>query len=178
MSLRSALFLALALGSAPAIAEQITCESHGGRAEACGTVQPGSSVQMLEQISNTPCIEGSTWGADNDSIWVSGGCRAVFDVQPRYSSTTTTRETYYYGDDDRMRDHERNYARDDTGRHIANNACVNRVTTDQPFGYDEIATNDVRRVSDDLFVVDLNTPKGPVSCSVDRNGTVHEVDYR
>lgn len=176
MSLRSALILALALGSAPAIAEQITCESHGGRAEACGTVQPGSSVQMVEQISNTPCIEGSTWGADNDSIWVSGGCRAVFDVQPAYSSTTT-RETYYYDNDDRTRSYGRSYARDDTGRRIANNACVNRVTTDQPFAEDEIATNDVRRVSDDLFVVEMNTPKGAVSCSVDRNGIVREIQY-
>jgi hypothetical protein len=147
-------------------------------------VQPGSSVQMIEQISSTPCIEGSTWGADNDSIWVSGGCRAVFDVQPRYSETTT-RETRYYGNedrpryyDDRVREEGRTYAREDTGRRIANNACVNRVTTDQPFAAGQISTNDVQRVSDDLFIVELNTPKGPISCSVDRNGTVHDIDFR
>ena len=175
-ALRSALILALTLGSTAVFADQITCESHGGRAEACGTIVPGSSVQMIEQISNSPCIEGSTWGADNDSIWFSGGCRAVFDVQPRYSSTTT--ETYY---DDTGYDRPRSgraYASDDTGRRIANNACVNRVTIDQPFGYEEISNNDVRRVSDDLFVVDMNTPKGEVSCSVDRSGIVHDIDYR
>jgi hypothetical protein len=176
MSLRSALILALALGSAPAIAEQITCESHGGRAEACGTVVPGSSVQMVEQISVTPCIEGSTWGADNDSIWVSGGCRAVFDVQPRYSSAPA-REAYYYGSDDHPRYENRNYARADTSRRIANNACVNRVTIDQPVAEDEIATNDVRQVGDDLFVVEMNTPNGPISCSVDRNGIVRDIRY-
>jgi len=174
-ALRSALILVLSLGSTAVFADQITCESHGGRAEACGTVDPGSSVQLIEQISSSPCIEGSTWGADNDSIWVSGGCRAVFEVQPRYSSRNET----YYDDSgyDRPRS-GRSYASDDTGRRIANNACVNRITSDQPFRYDEISTNDVRRVSDDLFVVDMNTPKGPVSCSVDRSGTVRTIDYQ
>jgi hypothetical protein len=171
--LRSAFIFALGLGSTQVLAEQITCESHSGRTEACGTVEPGSSVTMIDQISSSPCIEGRTWGADNDSIWVSGGCRAVFDVQPRYSSTT-----YYDYDRTPRYSSGRSYASDDTGRRIANNACVNRITTDQPFGYDEISTNDVRRVSDDLFVVDLNTPKGPVSCSVDRSGTVRNIDYQ
>lgn len=183
-ALRSALILALALGSTSLFAEQITCESHGGRAEACGTVQPGSSVQIIQQLSNSPCIEGSTWGADNDSIWVSGGCRAVFDVQPRYSSTN---ETYYYDNDNRAYDdraydnqryERRSFARDDSGRRMANNACINRVIADDSFGDEEIGTNDVRRVSDDLFVVELNTPKGPATCSVDRNGVVREIDYR
>ena len=196
-ALRSALILALALGSTSLFAEQITCESHGGRAEACGTVQAGSNVQMIEQLSSSPCIEGSTWGADNDSIWVSGGCRAVFDVQPRYSSTNET-SSYYDNDnrayndnrtynderayDDRSYDNRRyerrNFARDDSGRRIANNACINRISTDESFGDEEIGTSDVRRVSDDLFVVELNTPKGPATCSVDRNGIVREIDYR
>ena len=177
-TLRSALILALALGSTSVLAEQITCESHGGRAEACGTVQPGSSVQVIEQLSNSPCIEGSTWGADNDSIWVSGGCRAVFDVQPRYSSTSDS----YYDNDNRAYDdrryERRTYARDNTGgRQVANTACINRVTSEQPYSYEDIGTNDVRRVSDDMYVVDLNTPRGPVTCSVDRNGVVREIQY-
>ena len=44
--LRSALILILALGSTQVLAEQISCESHGGRTEACGTVPPGSSVAV------------------------------------------------------------------------------------------------------------------------------------
>jgi hypothetical protein len=184
--LRSALILILALGSTQVLAEQITCESHGGRAEACGTVQPGSSVTLLEQISSSPCIEGSTWGADNDSIWVSGGCRGVFDVQPRYSSTS---DNSYYDDDrpydnndrvyertERTRYYGSRYASDDSGRRVANNACLVRISTDQPFDASEIGTNDIRRVSDDLFVVDVNTPKGPMSCTVDRLGNVRSLD--
>src|SRR5438477_12555263 len=110
--LRSAFIFALALGSTHVLAEQITCESHGGRTQACGTVEPDSSITMIDQISSSPCIEGRTWGADNDSIWVSGGCRAVFDVQPRYSSTT-----YYDDSYGRTRySAGRSYASDDSGR--------------------------------------------------------------
>jgi len=174
-ALRSALILVLSLGSTAVFADQITCESHGGRAEACGTVQPGSSVQLIEQISNSPCIEGSTWGADNDSIWVSGGCRAVFEVQPRYSST-------YYDDNDsysrteRPRYYGSRYAEDESGRSLAASACVSRITSDQPFGSDEIGTADIRRISDDMFVVNVSTPKGPMSCTVDRMGNVRSTD--
>jgi len=172
--LRAVLIFMLALGSTQALAEQITCESHGGRAETCGAVGPGSSVALIDQISSAPCIEGSTWGADNGSIWVSDGCRAVFDVRsPRYSS----RDDDGYYDDGRVYEHtERHYASDDRGRRIANNACLVRISTDQPFDANEIGTNDIRRVSDDMFVVNVSTPKGPMSCTVDRLGTVRSVD--
>lgn len=84
--LRTALLLAIAGTAGSALAEQITCESRGNRPEACGTVQPGSSVRLVQQLSGSPCIEGRTWGSNDDSIWVSQGCRAVFDVQPRYDN--------------------------------------------------------------------------------------------
>jgi len=181
--LRSAFIFALVLCSTHVLAEQITCESHGGRAEACGTVQPGSSVQLIDQISKSPCIEGTTWGADDDSIWVSGGCRAVFDVQPGYSSTNDDR---YYDNDrvyqrtERTRYYGSEYASDESGRRVAHNACLVRISTDQPFDANEIGTNDIRRVSDDMFVVNVNTPKGPMSCTVDRLGNVRslDMDYR
>jgi len=82
--LRTALFLIIAGGAVSASAEQITCESRQDRPEACGTIASGSVVRMVEQLSNTPCVEGRNWGTGEhrDSIWVSGGCRAVFDVQP------------------------------------------------------------------------------------------------
>jgi len=179
---RLAIILIFVLGSTPVLAERITCESHGGRTEACGAVAPGSSVQLIEQISSSPCIEGSTWGADRDSIWVSNGCRAMFDVRPRYRGISAN----YSGDDqpydrtDRTRYYGARSARADSARNLVNNACVIRITTDQPFGADEIGTNDVRRVSDDLYVVSVNTPKGPMSCTVDRTGTVRslDMDYR
>ena len=93
--LRAAIALILAGGSASALADQITCESHRiGGAEPCGTVAAGSTVTLARQLSGPACVEGKTWGTgpDHDSIWVSGGCRAVFDVQPPYGGASTRSE--------------------------------------------------------------------------------------
>lgn len=181
--LRTALTVILALGSTTVCAAQITCESRGERAQACGTVVAGSDVRLIQQISNSPCVQGRSWGADNDSIWVSNGCRAVFDVQPRYSSID---ESYYYDADadrpnkhgDKNRYYGSRYVRDSIGRSIANNACIARVTSDQPYAADQVGVSEVRRVGDDLFIVSLNTPKGPVSCTADRLGTVRSIEVQ
>jgi len=90
--LRAALILILAGSASSALAEQITCESRHSGAEPCGTVAAGSSVRLIRQLSDTACVAGRNWGTgpDHDSIWVSGGCRAVFDVQPPYGSGSST----------------------------------------------------------------------------------------
>jgi hypothetical protein len=89
-SLSAALILILAGGASSALAEQITCESRHNGAEPCGTVAAGSSVRLIRQLGETACIAGRNWGTgpDHDSIWVSGGCRGVFDVQPPYAGST------------------------------------------------------------------------------------------
>jgi hypothetical protein len=38
-------------------------------------------ARLHQQFSSAPCIKGSTWGRNRDGIWVSGGCRASFDVR-------------------------------------------------------------------------------------------------
>jgi hypothetical protein len=82
--LRAVFILILASGMTSAFAEQITCESHQDGVEACSTVLAGSHVRLVEQLSKAPCIEGQSWGLDTklNSVWISGGCRAVFDVKP------------------------------------------------------------------------------------------------
>jgi len=81
---RATLILILAGGTIPALAEQITCESHQDGVEACTTVLPDSQVKLVRQLGETPCVEGKSWGLDTklNSLWISGGCRAVFDVKP------------------------------------------------------------------------------------------------
>ncbi len=55
----------------------VRCESHDGRYNRC--MVPGRGrPQLIRQISNSPCIEGRTWGADRNSVWVNNGCRAEF----------------------------------------------------------------------------------------------------
>jgi hypothetical protein len=39
-----------------------------------------SNVEMVQQLSQSPCTRGSTWGNDGQGIWVDRGCRARFRV--------------------------------------------------------------------------------------------------
>lgn len=166
--LRAALIFVLAGFGTSALAEQITCESQQDRTEACGTVAPGSSVRMVQQISRSPCIEGRTWGSNDDSIWVSGGCRAVFDVQPPYDNSVG----YERGDDRRYEGNR--YAGADHLRHIARRACIDQAMAGR-YARDEIRTADERWLGHGMFAVDLSTPDGELTCTVDRNGNVQSI---
>jgi hypothetical protein len=60
----------------------VTCESYKQRTQYCALPIQGR-VYIVNQLSRGACIEGETWGVDRRGIWVSGGCRAEFAVEPR-----------------------------------------------------------------------------------------------
>ena len=55
------------------------CESQDNRMRRCN-VAVYRGVQMQRRLSDSPCIQGSTWGWDRNGIWVDRGCRADFLV--------------------------------------------------------------------------------------------------
>jgi len=277
--LRAALVIALAGGATPALAERITCESRLSGAEPCGTIAAGSTVRLSRQLSSAKCIEGRTWGTgpSNDSIWVSGGCRAVFDVQPpsgqadldatpRYddraappasdpqrsspdlrrssgkpefergyadaqrgnfedrANSADYRAGFQAGKDEGRNDERLGYARDQDGdadadgddgdgnaydrqgyderdapverageprqegrydgsryasadqlRAHARHACVAQATASRSFGREDVNTSDVRWLGHGLFEVSLDTPDGPITCTVDRDGNIQSM---
>jgi hypothetical protein len=60
---------------------QIRCQSIGGRWGAC-PVEINGRVRLARRESNAPCTRGMTWGTiRNEAIWVSDGCRAIFEVE-------------------------------------------------------------------------------------------------
>jgi len=63
---------------------RITCASQGSRYNYCRTNMRGR-IRLERQLSDSPCRRYETWGADGDGsgVWVSGGCRATFIVEPR-----------------------------------------------------------------------------------------------
>ena len=65
----------------PAMAQGnvVLCASEDGRRHVCAADTRGG-VQMTRQHSESPCIQGSTWGFDRQGIWVDRGCRAEFTV--------------------------------------------------------------------------------------------------
>lgn len=59
----------------------VTCESRDGRRRECAIRAP-SSVELEESLGGAECVPGSTWGASGTTLWVEGGCRAVFRISP------------------------------------------------------------------------------------------------
>jgi len=55
----------------------VTCASDDGKRHLC-RVDTSRGVQMTNQRSGSPCIQGQTWGYDRQGIWVDRGCRADF----------------------------------------------------------------------------------------------------
>ena len=57
----------------------VTCESEDGRRRICETSTKGG-VAVAQQLSQSSCIQGRSWGFDKNGIWVDEGCRAQFVV--------------------------------------------------------------------------------------------------
>lgn len=64
-------------GGEPGYSRVVRCESRDSRPRRCPSAL-GSRPRIARQLSDSPCIEGRTWGWDHGSIWVSHGCRADF----------------------------------------------------------------------------------------------------
>jgi hypothetical protein len=70
----------------------VTCESRDAKRVTCDLPAEGD-VRVREQLSNTRCEKGESWGTDGDSVWVDRGCRAVFEVVPSSVAATSYRIT-------------------------------------------------------------------------------------
>lgn len=64
-------------GHGPGADLAVLCESREGRRRRCPLPFDGP-VEIVEQHSNAPCIEGDTWAWTPGEVWVTRGCRATF----------------------------------------------------------------------------------------------------
>lgn len=55
----------------------VNCESFSRDQRVCGMDTSGG-VRLVRTFSETPCVQGQTWGLARGGVWVSGGCRAQF----------------------------------------------------------------------------------------------------
>ncbi len=53
------------------------CESNDNRRRECAA-NTRAGVQLVRQLSSSPCIQGRSWGYGRTGVWVSEGCRAEF----------------------------------------------------------------------------------------------------
>lgn len=102
-----AAFGALVIAAAPAAraqSSQVRCESYEHRTNYCRIGRHGD-VRIVQRLSDSKCHEGSDWGVQGDQIWVTDGCRAVFEVDPVYDRHEGRGRDYGH-DHDRDRDHD------------------------------------------------------------------------
>jgi len=71
-------FRSLGYGAWPP-SQVMRCESDNGRYRQCPADVRGG-VRLLRQLSDNDCVEGRSWGADRNGVWVDRGCRADFEV--------------------------------------------------------------------------------------------------
>ena len=57
----------------------LTCSSDNDKRNRC-SADTSRGVQMVNQRSGSPCVQGQTWGYDRSGVWVDRGCRADFVV--------------------------------------------------------------------------------------------------
>lgn len=67
-------------GNAYGQGQTVRCESNDGRTQRCALYANPRDVQLVRQLSRSPCIEGRTWGHDRGGVWVTQGCRADFSA--------------------------------------------------------------------------------------------------
>lgn len=56
---------------------EIVCESNHNQVHRCDA-DTRFGVELIRQISSSPCVRDRSWGYSRQSIWVSDGCRARF----------------------------------------------------------------------------------------------------
>lgn len=57
--------------------QAVYCAGDDGRPARCAVPWRGPS-DMVQQLSKADCVRGRSWGTDDGSVWVTGGCRANF----------------------------------------------------------------------------------------------------
>ncbi|WP_293715648.1 DUF3011 domain-containing protein [Stenotrophomonas sp. UBA7606] len=56
----------------------VDCHSNSNRLNTCNWDRRRGHPVIIQQVSDTRCLEGRNWGYNGNSIWVNGGCRARF----------------------------------------------------------------------------------------------------
>jgi hypothetical protein len=66
-------------GSGTVDSFEFNCASKDERYRECQLPVDGRA-RLVKRKSDSPCIEGSSWGQKGDRVWVDRGCRATFEV--------------------------------------------------------------------------------------------------
>ncbi|GEM_PF-178715 len=91
-----------------AAAGTVRCESEDNNRRHCAADTRGG-VRLTQQLSDAPCVQGSTWGNDATGVWVDRGCGADFQMLPVAVTPTPEPASYAHT----LRCYSTGYARHD-----------------------------------------------------------------
>jgi hypothetical protein len=117
----------LALFASVGFAQTITCSSDDGKRHYCNA-DTRWGVELVRQISGSPCAEGYSWGYDQRGIWVDHGCRAEYALlaaPPTVNCSSEDGKRHYCGADIRG------------GVELVRQRSDSRCVKDQTWGYDQ-----------------------------------------
>jgi hypothetical protein len=80
-SIMAAACVALLAIAVPASAARLFCESRNYQRNYCPAGGQISNARLVQQQSQSSCIQGRTWGWDSNGIWVTQGCSGEFDFR-------------------------------------------------------------------------------------------------
>lgn len=63
--------------------ENVYCESRSYRYNECYSSLRHARIRLIAQYSQSPCIEGQSYGFNFGRVWVSNGCRGYFRLVGR-----------------------------------------------------------------------------------------------
>jgi hypothetical protein len=70
-------------GGGPGPGRQIACASRDYQQQFCPSERRIARARLVEQRSRAACVQGRSWGFNDNGIWVSGGCSGLFAVEER-----------------------------------------------------------------------------------------------
>lgn len=71
----------------PSLPTSIRCEAEGPGRVYC-PLDTRHGVELVRQLSESPCIRESDWGQDAAGVWVARGCRAEFHARAAQATVT------------------------------------------------------------------------------------------
>jgi len=65
---------------------KLECKSENYQRTVCSVGAPIEQIRLTKKKSNSPCIEGTSYGYSDGAVWVDKGCAADFEVTYRTAS--------------------------------------------------------------------------------------------
>lgn len=173
--LGAAALLAVAARPADAQRRDVRCESYDGRQRFCN-VETSGGVRLVRQLSDARCTRGRTWDVQRGGIWVSRGCRAIFEVGSSYGYGRGGDDSWRRGNGDwnngRGWDNGRDWNRN--AANICRSAVARRIGT-----YAGNVNTWVRRQHGNSVELGWRAGRSDGTCDVNRNGRANvHVDHR